>query len=175
MTQKNIVLCGFMGCGKSTIGKQLAKIMNRKYVDIDIYIEKKQNMTVKEIFDKYGEDFFRELEHKTSKELSQEKNLVIATGGGTLLFERNYSLLSKTGIIVLLDTSLSTIRYRLRNDTKRPLLQRPDKYEVMTKLYKERIPIYRKVSDVAVKCRKPPKDSAKKILAVLEEYQETAL
>lgn len=167
MDRKNIILCGFMGCGKSTVGKQLAKITGRNYVDMDICIEKKAGITVKEIFEQFGEDHFRNLEHEVTKELAQQSNLIVATGGGALLFDRNVKEFSKSGTIVLLDVPLGTIRYRLRNDKKRPLLQRPDKNKVMNKLYHERLPKYKAVADVTIKTRKLPLAVAKKIAEVL--------
>lgn len=175
MTDKNIVLCGFMGSGKSTVGKYLSKLTGRAYIDMDIYIEQQQGMKVKNIFEQYGEDYFRYLEHEASVKLAQEKNLIIAAGGGTLLFERNSMPLSSSGIIVLLDVALGTIKYRLRNDTKRPLLQRPDKFEAMTKLYNERIPIYRQVANVTIKTRKSPRLVAQAVLTRIEAYEKENL
>lgn len=165
---KNIVLCGFMGSGKSTVGKALAKLTGREYVDMDIYIEKQQNKTIKDIFAESGEDYFRDLEHKASIELSKKSDLIISAGGGTLLYKRNIAALSETGIIVLLDVSLSNIRYRLRNDKKRPLLQRPDKNKVMAELYKIRLPKYKAAAQVTIKAQKPPVKVAKDIIKTLD-------
>lgn len=165
---KNIVLCGFMGSGKSTVGKVLAKLTGREYVDMDIYIEKQQNKTISDIFAEKGESYFRDLEHKASTELAEKSDLIISAGGGTLLYERNIAALSKTGIIVLLDVSLSNIRYRLRNDKKRPLLQRPDKNKVMAELYKSRLPKYKEAAQVTIKAQKPPVKVAKDIIKKLD-------
>ena len=74
----NIVLCGFMGCGKTTVGKNIERITDRKFIDMDAFIEQKQNMTVSEIFDKYGEQSFRDMEFEACKELAQMNNLIIA-------------------------------------------------------------------------------------------------
>lgn len=168
MDKKNIILCGFMGCGKTTVGKQLAKITDREYVDMDIYIEQKTGKTIKDIFAQQGEAYFRELEHTAALELAQKSNMIISAGGGTLLFERNVSALSKSGTIVLLDVPLGTIRFRLRNDTKRPLLQRPDKNKVMAQMYNERLPLYKKAADISVKASKPPTTVAKNIIKLIE-------
>lgn len=73
MGKSNIVLCGFMGCGKTTVGKQLAKITNMDYIDLDQYIEQQQNTTISNIFAQYGEEYFRDLEHNAAKELSQSR------------------------------------------------------------------------------------------------------
>ena len=156
----NIVLCGFMGCGKSTVGKNLARKSGKKYVDMDFYIEQKSGMRVSEIFEKYGEQAFRDMEHEACVELSKQKNLVIASGGGALTFDRNVEAFKGVDIIVLLDVGLETIKYRLRNDKKRPLLQRPDKDEAMEKLFNERLPLYQKAADVTVKGESTPLSTA---------------
>lgn len=160
-----------MGCGKTTIGKQLAKITSMEYIDIDQYIEKQQNTTIREIFEKYGEDYFRELEYEACKELSAKKNCVIATGGGTLLFDRNIKTLSEKGTILLLDVPLSTIKYRLRNDKKRPLLQRPDKEKIMEEMYNARLPLYKKVANQIINADKSPLAVADEIKALLKKQQ----
>ena len=84
----NIVLSGFMGSGKTTVGRRLAAALDMQFVDMDLYIEKKTGMTVKEIFAEYGELHFRALETETVKELAQSNRFVIATGGGTLMTYR---------------------------------------------------------------------------------------
>lgn len=153
---KNIVLCGFMGCGKSSVGRQLAKKTKRKFIDLDRYIEKKNNATVSQIFASHGEDYFRELEHLACKEVSNENDLIIAAGGGTLLFDRNVTALSKNAVIVFLDTPLNVIKKRLENDTKRPLLQRADKDEYMQALYTKRYPVYEGACDYKLKSGAKP-------------------
>src|SRR5574344_604698 len=115
MEKTNVILCGFMGCGKSTIGKKLGKFTGREFVDMDNYIEKKSGITVKEIFAKFGEDYFRDLEHEAACELAQKQNMIISAGGGTMLYERNVAALKATGTVVLLNVSLSTLKYWLRN------------------------------------------------------------
>ena len=89
MNKKNIVLCGFMGSGKTAVGNQLSKLTSRNYVDIDQYIENKSGKTISEIFAESGEQYFRDLEYEAAKELSLKKGCIISAGGGTLLYERN--------------------------------------------------------------------------------------
>lgn len=161
----NIILCGFMGCGKSTVGKNLAKKTGRNFFDMDSYIEKKAGMTVSEIFEKYGESGFRDMEHEACVELAQQKGLIIASGGGALTFERNVEAFKGKDTVVLLDVPLSVIKYRLRNDTSRPLLQRPDKDEAMAQLYNKRMPLYIAAADVTVEGKSSP---MKTVLAVIE-------
>lgn len=156
----NVVLCGFMGCGKSTVGKNLARKTGRKFIDMDVYIENKQDMTVSEIFDKYGEQGFRDIEHEVCKELAGMSNLVIASGGGAFTFDRNVKAFKGKDTIVFLDVPLRVIKQRLKNDTRRPLLQRPDKDKVMAELYNKRLPIYRKAADVTVSGKSTPLKTA---------------
>lgn len=160
----NIVLCGFMGCGKSTVGKNIARKAGKKYVDMDHYIEQKAGMRVSEIFEKYGESRFRDMEHEACVELSEKKNLIIASGGGAMTFERNVAAFKNKDLIVLLDVPLETIKHRLHNDQKRPLLQRPDKDEVMQRLYEQRLPLYKSAADITVEGRSTPLKTAFAVL-----------
>ena len=161
----NVVLCGFMGCGKSTVGRNLARKTGRKFLDMDRYIEEKAGMSVKDIFEKQGEDGFRELEHEACVELSDKKNLIIASGGGALTFDRNVSVFKGKDKIVLLDVPLNTIKYRLRNDKTRPLLQREDKDRAMEELFMKRYPRYMAAADVVVSGQSTP---MKTTIAVME-------
>lgn len=153
---KNIILCGFMGCGKTTVGKNLQKRSGMNMIDTDAYIEKNQGMKISEIFDRYGESNFRDLEYDACCELSKKSGIIISTGGGALTFERNVQALKKNGTIVLIDVPLDAIKERLKNDTTRPLLQRPDKDEAMRELYEKRMPLYKKAADIIVDGEFPP-------------------
>ena len=156
----NIVLCGFMGCGKSTVGKNIARKSGRSFIDMDAYIEEKAGMTVSEIFDKYGESGFRDIEHAVCMELSEKSGLIIASGGGAFTFERNVKVFKGKDTIVFLDVPLDIIKYRLRNDKVRPLLQRPDKDKAMTELYNKRYPIYKNAADIVVAGKGTPLNTA---------------
>ena len=124
----NIVLSGFMGSGKTTVGRRLAAALDMQFVDMDLYIEKKTGMTVKEIFAEYGELHFRALETETVKELAQSNHFVIATGGGTLMQPQNVEGFHQGGgTIYYLDVPLAALQERLKNDKRRPLLQTPDR------------------------------------------------
>ena len=167
MEKKNIVLCGFMGSGKTTVGRLLGKMSGMHYIDLDRYIEKKYNTTIKKIFEEHGEEYFRDLEHEATKEKKKKNHHIIASGGGTLLFDRNVEILKRNCVIVLLNVPLTTIKYRLRNDKKRPLLQRPDKEKVMEELYNARLPLYQKASDYVVNANKSPYAIAQSIINLL--------
>ncbi len=156
----NIVLCGFMGCGKSTVGRNIANKTGRKFLDMDSYIEHKANMKVSEIFDKYGESGFRDMEHEACKELSEMSNLIIASGGGAFTFKRNCEVFKGKDTVVLLDVPLDVIKYRLRNDKIRPLLQRPDKDSAMKELYEKRLPLYKSAADIIVSGKNTPGKTA---------------
>ena len=105
----NIILCGFMGSGKSTVGLLLAKKLGMSFIDLDTYIEKKEGMTVSKIFEKYGEPYFRKVEKESAKELAEKNGLVIAAGGGTLVDKENADTFRTSGKIVLLDLPVEVI------------------------------------------------------------------
>ena len=119
----NIVLCGFMGSGKTVVGNELSKIMGRKFVDTDELIEQEQGVAVKAIFAAHGEDYFRDLEFECCRKVSEMKNCVVSTGGGALTFARNAEVLKKSGKIVFLDASFDVICDRIGNSNNRPLFR----------------------------------------------------
>lgn len=119
---KNIVLVGFMGTGKTSVGKLLAKKLGWEFIDTDTIIEKKAGIRIKTIFKKFGEPYFREVESKVAKEIGKLKNVVIATGGGIVLREENIKNLKKKGVLVCLSASPEVILRRVGKIKKRPLL-----------------------------------------------------
>ena len=147
----NIILCGFMGCGKTTVGKELAQMLNREFIDMDCFIAEKMKMSICDIFKLQGEEYFRFIETAAAKELSEKSNLIISTGGGSVLFCENVSYFKAGGKIVFLDVPLNIIKERLKNDTSRPLLNRTDKDEAMTELFSIRRPTYLSAADLVVK------------------------
>ena len=144
----NIILSGFMGCGKTTIGKIIAQKLNLDFIDTDKLIEEREGRRIREIFDTDGEGYFRDKEHEICAELSREDNKVIATGGGALTFNRNKEVLSKNGRIIFIDVDLDTIIKRIGNDSRRPLLNS----ETRT-LFDKRNPIYNKNCDFTITVR----------------------
>lgn len=165
--RENIVLCGFMGCGKTTVGKRAAKLMKRKFCDLDHYVEEKAGMTVTAIFAQQGEEGFRRLETEAVREVSQEGNMVVACGGGTVLRPENVAAFHENGaLILLLDVPLPVLQERLKNDTSRPLLQKPNRNQVIAELYRRRISLYRRAADVTVRATAPFWIVAKKVAAV---------
>ena len=143
---KNIVLIGFMGTGKSTVSRFLAGKLNRRYIDTDREIERLIGKTVARIISDYGMIRFRSEEALLVRKLAAEEDLVIATGGGTLLDPENYRLLRQSGILVCLTASPEVIYNRVkRKKNNRPLLAKGDLMEQITKLSEERRELYRRV------------------------------
>ena len=157
-----------MGCGKSTVGKNLAKMTGRKFLDMDNYIEETVGMTIPAIFDKMGENGFRDLEHEACQALANRSGLIVASGGGALTYERNVAVFKGTDTVVLLDVPLEIIRQRLAQDTTRPLLQRPDRDEAMKALYEQRLPLYQKAADVTVHGKSTPYQTAQAMVQALK-------
>lgn len=136
---KNIVLIGMMGCGKTTVAKSLAeKYPKFEYIDLDIEIEKFQNMKISQIFQKYGERFFRELEDKFVKKFSMKSSKIIATGGGACEKIENVENLQQRGVIFYLKADAKTLYERLKNDKTRPKLQNSDMLNTLENLIQKR-------------------------------------
>jgi shikimate kinase len=150
MSGKNIFLCGFMGCGKSTVGRALASQLGMDFIDMDAYIEETAKESVQEIFKNHGEARFRTLEHDAALALAALDGCVVGTGGGAVLSQDNVKAMKRGGLIVLIDVPLPIIARRLEGDTTRPLLQQPDKSAAMRALYEARMPVYRAAADITV-------------------------
>ena len=154
----NIILCGFMGCGKSTIGKLVAKKTQREFIDLDSFIEEKQGLSIREIFETYGEDYFRNCETDAISELVNKNDVVLALGGGAVLKNKNVELLKSSGKIIFLDLTANTVFSRLKNDTSRPLLNTDDKLAEITKRLNDRLPIYTTVADKIIDANSKTKE-----------------
>lgn len=137
---ENIILLGFMGSGKSSVGKRLAKSLKWDFIDTDAAIEEISGMSVQEIFRKHGETRFRSEEEVLVKRLQDSRHYVIATGGGTVLNSGNWELLSQIGLMVSLYASLDTILERIGNRNDRPLMKAS--HEEIERLWVDRQPIY---------------------------------
>ena len=141
---KNIILTGFMGTGKTAVGRELARLLNMHLIDVDTDIEKSEKMTINEIFEQFGEPRFRELETEMIKKLSERNNIVISTGGGAVVRQENVDVLKKNGVIVCLTAKPETIVRRTGNSNDRPLLQVEDPLEKIKELLNFRKPFYEK-------------------------------
>lgn len=168
---KAIILCGFMGCGKSAVGRELAKQLGRSFVDMDSCIEDKAGMSVSNIFSKLGEPKFREMEREVCKELAQRCSGVIASGGGALTFDENVETFRQAECpIVLIDTPLDVILTRLEGDRSRPLLSGENREERAKQLYEKRIPIYRAAATLTVNGDASPRQVAERIAVSLGRH-----
>jgi shikimate kinase len=148
MNKRNVFLVGFMGTGKTTIGKELAKMMGRKFLDLDAELERRLGKTVGDYFSEHGEVKFREVEERVAIELSTTNNRVIATGGGTILNPRVYEALHASGLLVCLYTKRDDLVDRLKRNDKRPLVrgQSPEEIrERVEQLLRERSEKYDRV------------------------------
>lgn len=161
----NIILCGFMGSGKTVVGGELAKIMGRKFVDTDELIEAQQGVAIKAIFATHGEDYFRDLEFECCKEVAQYKNCVVSTGGGALTFQRNADALKQGGKIVFLDADFDVICERIGNSATRPLFQDREKAKA---LYDERKSKYLAAADYVINGNMSARKTAMDIAAMFK-------
>ena len=168
--KKNLVLLGMMAVGKTTLGKIVAKKQELKFIDIDASIEKKNSMTIKEIFKKKGEKFFRmEEENEVLKSL-EKNNCVIALGGGAFMNKTVRENILKNAISIWLNVDIKTLNQRIKWNRKRPLLKEENNQKKITELYAERKNIY-KLANHQIACDKlSKKNIAEKIIALYEKY-----
>ena len=169
--EKNLVLLGMMGVGKSTLGKIVAKKLNLKFVDTDLNIEKKWSMKISEIFENKGEDFFRIEEEKEVLECLKKNKIVLALGGGAFMNKNIRNLILKNSLSFWLDLNLKTVNERVKWNKKRPLLNHQNTEEIIKKLYSERKNIY-KLAQYKINCDKMPKGKiVEKIIFFYENYK----
>lgn len=146
---RNIILIGYMGSGKSTVGRKAAKAVEYNFLDTDVLIEKEEGMTISKLFEEKGELYFREKETETIRRLIAEpKGNIIATGGGLPMREGNAELLRELGTVLYLKAETDTLVKRLSGDTARPLLQNGDLREKIETMLAIRGPVYESCADV---------------------------
>ena len=168
--KKNLVLLGMMAVGKTTLGKIVAKKQELKFIDIDASIEKKNSMTIKEIFKKKGEKFFRMEEEKEVLKSLEKNNCVIALGGGAFMNKTVRENILKNAISIWLNVDIKTLNQRVKWNQKRPLLKEENNQKKITELYAERKDIY-KLANHKIECDNlSKKNIAEKIIALYEKY-----
>jgi len=168
--KKNLVLLGMMAVGKTTLGKIVAKKQKLKFIDIDASIEKKNSMTIKEIFKKKGEKFFRMEEEKEVLKSLEKNNCVIALGGGAFMNKTVRENILKNAISIWLRVDIKILNQRIKWNRKRPLLKEENNQKKITELYAERKDIY-KLANHQIACDKlSKKNIAEKIIALYEKY-----
>lgn len=147
----NLILVGPMGAGKSTIGRLLAAELSRDFLDSDHEIQARCGADIPWIFDVEGEAGFRQREEHMIAELSEREGVVIATGGGAVLRENNRRRLRERGSVIYLFTTVEQQLKRVAKDRNRPLLQRPDREQVLREMFDLRDPLYRATADIVVR------------------------
>ena len=167
---KNIVLTGFMGTGKTSTGRVLARKLGTRFIDTDTLIEKEAGIQIWEIFEKFGEAHFRGLERQIVKKVTEEEGIVIAVGGGAIVNPANLADLKRHGIVVSLTASPEVILSRVEKNLDRPLLKVEDKLGKIKELIAVRAPFYEK-ADITVDtdCKNPEQVADEILEAVRRE------
>ncbi len=150
--EQHLILTGFMGSGKSSVGRELADILGKSFIDLDEYIEQQTGSTIADIFAQQGEDVFRRLETRFLLEVLHRPPHIVSTGGGTIITEENRRLIEASGYVVFLDAGWETLAKRTAASSSRPLLQSPEKtatdnrfrQQKIKDLLNERRPFYEK-------------------------------
>jgi len=145
---RKIYLVGFMGCGKSALGRRLSYLLKMPYYDMDHEIVRQQGMTIPQIFEKYGEARFREIETEFLKNFRDEA-CIISTGGGVAVNAENRKIMRRSGLVFFLDATFEDIYKRIQHDQNRPIVQSSTKEE-LEKLYHYRRKFYRDVGHIQV-------------------------
>ncbi len=168
-----IALIGFMGTGKTAVGRVLAKKLGKEFIELDAVIEKKAGKPIPEIFRQDGEIYFRELEIEAVREISGKKNLVIACGGGIVLNKINIDRLQRECVIVCLKASPAVILKRTSEDKGgRPLLAVADRKRQIEELLKYRRPYYERAAEITINTSRVSIAAvAEKIIGTLKEYE----
>ncbi len=164
---KNIYLVGFMGTGKTTVGKILAKRLNKEFLEMDEVIEQKSGKKITEIFKLHGEAHFRKLEKELLRNIANKENLVVSCGGGIVCDKENLAILKKTGIIFSLTASKERIYERTEKCKDRPLLNVSDPLKKIEELLALRTPCYKQAHYLIDTDKTGPEAVAEKIIGIL--------
>ena len=168
--KKNLVLIGMMAVGKTTLAKIVAKKYNLKFVDTDANIRKKNSMSIAEIFEKKGENFFRKEEEKEVLKSLKDSNCVIALGGGAFINKTVRENVLKNAISIWLNIDIETLNSRIKNNYKRPLLKKENNQAKLKRLYVERKKIY-ELANHKIECGNLSKENiVKKIMTLYEKH-----
>lgn len=165
----NVFLIGPMGVGKTTIGRCLADLLHKEFVDLDVEIEKRTGASIPLIFEIEGEEGFRRRESNLLVEVSGREDLILATGGGAVLAPGNRERLRDRGVVVYLSAPIETLLERTARDRHRPLLQTPDRRKTLEEILRIREPLYRETAHLVVKSStRAPTLVAREIIRQLE-------
>ncbi len=149
-SKDNIYLIGFMGVGKSTVAGELKRLLHRDCVEMDEMIVKSQGMAITDIFDKYGEDYFRDIESRILLELHKKGSMVVSCGGGVVVRSKNIECMKKNGRVVLLTATSQTVYNRVKDSTERPILNNNMSVEYIKELQQKRADKYRLAADIII-------------------------
>ncbi|MFP8968122.1 shikimate kinase AroK [Pokkaliibacter sp. CJK22405] len=167
--QKNIILVGPMGAGKTTIGRLLSQTLGLSFVDSDKAIEERAGANIPWIFDVEGEEGFRRREESMIAELCEQQGILLATGGGAVTREANRNVLKLRGFVIYLHTTVAQQIERTSRDRNRPLLQTEDPAAVLRKLFAVRDPLYRETANMIINTdRRSPRSVVNEILKKLQ-------
>lgn len=169
LTNRNIILTGFMGAGKSEVGRLLADSLSRQFTDTDAAIEQETGLSISEIFRRYGEAYFRSLERHQIMKLVGKRNLVVALGGGTLMNPDNLADLRKDGVLVYLRADFSRLMERVGKGSSRPLVSGSGSREVLERLFKDREVLYRQADLIVETGHLRPAEVAERIVKLLAD------
>ena len=147
---RNLFLVGFMGCGKSTMARILSEKTGAELIEMDETIEKEAGMSINEIFEKHGEQYFRDLESQLVERIMKKGGAVVSCGGGAILREENVLNMKKNGKIVYFSATPETIFKRVRHSTNRPLLNGNMNVEYISELMGKRLLLYEKAADITI-------------------------
>ncbi|MEM1360107.1 MAG: shikimate kinase [Pseudomonadota bacterium] len=139
---KTVVMIGMMGAGKTAVGGAVARKLDVRFTDLDHEIEEASNLTIAELFEKYGENYFREKETQVLTRLLEDPPHILSTGGGAYLFARNRRVIARYGVALWLQADVELLWSRVRNKSTRPLLKTENPLETLKALNEERQPIY---------------------------------
>lgn len=171
----NVVLIGFMGSGKTSLGRRLARRLGYRFVDTDQFIEHELGCTIADLFAHKGEAYFRELETRLARRLCKLDNTIISTGGGMPVTPGNLDLLKQAGPVVFLKADLEDILQRLERDTRRPKLREGENLrETVTRLLEQRLPIYEQADFIVETAQKGMNRIAGEIIRLVAGFQRAA-
>lgn len=165
---RNIIITGFMGTGKSTVGPLLADALGWEFVDMDMLIEQREGRTIREIFAAEGEPYFRQLEKGLCREMNGWREKIIATGGGTLVDAENLAAVSERNLVICLDCTPAVLWERLAVATDRPMLDTNDARARMESLLAERAPAYARIPHHVDVTHRLPKETVSAVLELLK-------
>lgn len=168
----NIYLLGFMGTGKTTVGKLLSRKLGWDFVDLDDLIEKREKMKIVDIFSQKGEAYFRKKEKEVLREISGKDNLVVGCGGGVVLDEENIQIIKETGLPVRLEASKEVIYERTKKFKHRPLLNVENPLEKIEELLKRRRPYYAKIPDFIDTSSLQAEEVVERIIKLLKDVRK---